>query len=89
VLLNHPSVDEAAVIGAPDESRGEVPMAWVTLKDGAEISELELRSHAKGSLAGYKIPRQVRIVEDFPRGPTGKILKRKLRDWLDSAPGRN
>ncbi|MCH8965982.1 MAG: AMP-binding protein [Planctomycetes bacterium] len=80
VLIQHPAVDEAAVIGIPDESRGEVPMAFVILKEGQSADETELRSHCRDRLASLKVPRQVKICDDLPRGPTGKILKRALLD---------
>ena len=79
VLTQHPAVDEAAVIGIPDESRGEVPLAFVILKEGQSAEEKELRSHCRDRLASLKVPRQVKICDDLPRGPTGKILKRALR----------
>ncbi len=82
VLEDHPAVAEAAVIGAADESRGEVAIAFVTLKEGRSVTDIELRQFARDKLAGYKVPRQIRIETDLPRGPTGKILKRKLRDLL-------
>lgn len=82
VFEAHPAVAEVAVIGAPDPSRGEVPVAFVICREGKSASEIELREHARGLLAGYKVPRQVRICEDLPKGPTGKILKRSLRDLL-------
>lgn len=82
VLEAHPAVAEVAVIGAPDTSRGEVPVAFVICREGETATEIELREHARGQLAGYKVPRQVRICEDLPKGPTGKILKRCLRDLL-------
>lgn len=80
VLEQHPAVEEAAVIGMPDVSRGETPLAFVTLKDDHSVTEIELRSFAKKRLAGYKVPREIRVIQDFPRGPTGKVLKRTLRE---------
>lgn len=82
VLEGHESVAEVAVVGAPDPSRGEVPVAFVILKEGLAATESELREFARSALAGYKCPRKVTIAEDLPRGPTGKILKRKLRERL-------
>lgn len=82
VLEQHPAVAEAAVIGAPDASRGEVPVAFVTCKEGAEVTEVELRAFVRERLAGYKTPRSIRIATDLPRTPIGKILKRKLADLL-------
>jgi long-chain acyl-CoA synthetase len=80
VLVGHPSVAEAAVIGAADELRGEVPVAFVILKPEAlVVTDNELRAYCRDKLAGYKVPRQVLIRAELPRGPTGKILKRALR----------
>ena len=82
VLESHADVAEAAVVGAEDASRGEVPVAFVLLKEGGTATEADLRAYARTRLAGYKTPRRVVIRDDLPRGPTGKILKRKLRDLL-------
>jgi len=82
VLETHPAVAEAAVIGVPDSSRGEVAIAFVVPKPDAAVSELELRSLAREHLAGYKVPRQIRISNNLPRSPVGKVLKRKLREFL-------
>ena len=82
VLESHDTVLQAAVIGLPDESRGEMPVAFVTPKHGMTVTEQELRQHARRSLAGYKVPRQIQVREDLPTGPTGKILKRRLRELL-------
>ena len=84
VLKEHPGVTEAAVIGMPDSSRGETALAFVTLTDTQVATELELRSFARERLAGYKVPRQIRIVEELPRGPTGKVQKRKLKELIGS-----
>jgi long-chain acyl-CoA synthetase len=78
VLGEHPAVAEAAVVGMPDKLRGEVPLAFVLLHEGADIGESELRSFCRERLAGYKVPREIRIERELPRGPTGKILKRAL-----------
>lgn len=78
ILVQHPAVAEAAVIGQPDEQRGEVVVAYVTVV-GDDADPVELRSFCRERLAGYKVPREVIVVEEMPRGPTGKILKRELR----------
>ncbi|MCP4593690.1 MAG: long-chain fatty acid--CoA ligase [bacterium] len=78
VLAEHPAVTQVAVIGVSDASRGEVPIAFVCLEEGAEASPIELRQFARDRLAGHKVPREVLISADLPLGPTGKILKRKL-----------
>jgi long-chain acyl-CoA synthetase len=79
VLVKHDSVHAAAVIGQHDDVRGEVPIAFIELSDGHELDEAALRSFARERLAGYKVPRSIRVVEQLPRNPTGKILRRELR----------
>jgi len=79
-LEAHESVAQAAVIGMHDDLRGEVPFAFVIPKSGARINEQELRNFANRSLAGFKVPKRIQIREDLPTGPTGKILKRRLRE---------
>ncbi|HUO72039.1 MAG TPA: long-chain fatty acid--CoA ligase [Solirubrobacteraceae bacterium] len=78
VLYEHPAVLEAAVIGVPDEEYGEEVGAAVTLKDGASATADELRDFVKAQVAAYKYPRYVWFVEELPKGPTGKILKREI-----------
>lgn len=78
-LLAHPAVAEAAVIGVRDELRGELPTAFVILNEGQSVDEMELRAFCRERVAGYKVPREIRIEKDLPRGPTGKILKRALK----------
>ena len=79
VLYEHPAVAEAAVIGRPDPKMGEEVLAFVALKPGASADPEELKAHAKERLAAYKYPREVRIVDELPKGPTGKILKKELQ----------
>src|SRR4051794_8266229 len=83
VLYEHPAVREAAVVGVPHESLGEEVGAAVALKDGAEATAEELRDFVKQQVAGYKYPRVVWLVDELPKGPTGKILKKEI-----SAPDR-
>lgn len=84
VLTEHPAVAEAAVLGAPDEVRGELPVAFVCPMEGMEApDESELRSFCRARLAGYKVPRRIRVTSDLPRSPTGKILKRALKATLE------
>ena len=78
VLYEHPAVREAAVIGLPDDEYGEEVGAAVTLKDGTSASAAELRDFVKGQVAAYKYPRYVWFVDELPKGPTGKILKREI-----------
>jgi long-chain acyl-CoA synthetase len=78
-LARHPSVDDVAVIGVPDERWGETVMALVIPRDGSAPSAEELVAFARERLAGYKLPRIVLFVDELPRTPTGKVLKRELR----------
>jgi len=78
VLNRHDAVHASAVIGMPDESRGEVPIAFIELEDGAEFNETALRSHCRDALPQYKVPRDIRVIDQLPRNPTGKILRREL-----------
>jgi long-chain acyl-CoA synthetase len=78
VLYEHPAVREAAVIGIPHPEWGEEVAAAVALKDGASATPEELQSFVKERVAAYKYPRSVWIVDDLPKGPTGKILKREI-----------
>ncbi|MDQ1632877.1 MAG: long-chain acyl-CoA synthetase [Frankiaceae bacterium] len=79
VLAEHPAVRESAVVGVPDEKRGETVKAFVSLSAGAEVSPDELIAHCKQRMAAYKYPRQVVIIDDLPKTVTGKILRRELR----------
>lgn len=79
-LYAHPSVLECAVIGVPDERWGEVPVALVALKPGEAASEEDLLAHCRGRLAGFKVPAGVELRDSLPKGGTGKILKRDLRE---------
>jgi long-chain acyl-CoA synthetase len=79
VLYEHPAVLEAAVVGLPHAELGEEVGAAVALKAGAEIGERELREFVKGQVAAYKYPRHLWFVDELPKGPTGKILKREIR----------
>ncbi|MGZ4328827.1 MAG: long-chain-fatty-acid--CoA ligase [Solirubrobacteraceae bacterium] len=78
VLYEHPAVREAAVIGVKDDDLGEEVAAAVALKDGEDASAQELRDFVKDQVAAYKYPRQVWFVDELPKGPTGKILKREI-----------
>jgi fatty-acyl-CoA synthase len=80
VLVSHPAVYEAAVVAVPDEKWGEVPKAFVSLKPGAKAAETELQDFVRARLAGFKVPKSVEFIDALPKGATGKILKRALRD---------
>lgn len=78
VLLAHQAIAEVAVVGAPDERLGEVGMAWVVLRRGAEVDADELIAFARERLANYKVPRYVEFVDALPVSAAGKVLKRDL-----------
>jgi fatty-acyl-CoA synthase len=79
-LLDHPAVQEAAVVGVQHEKWGEAPHAFIILKDGAETTEDELKLHVRDNLAHFKTPQWVSFVEDLPKTATGKVQKFVLRD---------
>ncbi|MBD2858876.1 long-chain-fatty-acid--CoA ligase [Spongiibacter sp. KMU-158] len=78
-LCAHPAIADLAVIGIPDEKFGETPLACLVLKPGQSIETEEMIEFLRGKLAGYKIPRQLKIYDVLPRNPSGKILKKDLR----------
>jgi long-chain acyl-CoA synthetase len=78
-LARHPDVAEVAVIGVPDERWGETVKALVVRRDGRSMGAEELIAFGRERLAGYKLPRSVEFVDELPRTPTGKVLKRELR----------
>ena len=88
VLYEHPAVAEAAVIGVPHAELGEEVAAAVALKAGEEAGADELRDHCKEQVAAYKYPRHVWFVDELPKGPTGKILKREIEVPAE-APARS
>ncbi len=79
VLYEHPAVLEAAVVGRPDERWGEVPVAFVVLREGQAATAEELLVRCRDELAKYKVPKEVTFLETLPRNPSGKVLKRELR----------
>ncbi|GLW30936.1 long-chain-fatty-acid--CoA ligase [Actinoplanes regularis] len=83
LLYEHPAVREAAVIGIPHAELGEEVCAAIALKDGATATAGELREHVKTQAAAYKYPRHVWIVDELPKSPTGKILKRAVEAPAD------
>ncbi|MDF2825949.1 MAG: long-chain-fatty-acid--CoA ligase, partial [Mycobacterium sp.] len=86
VVLTHPAVAEAAVVGHPDDDWGEIVRAVVALRPGRQLEVGELQSHCRRDLAGFKIPRIVEFVDELPKSPTGKILRRMVRTGYPSVP---
>ena len=82
VLYEFPQIAEAAVIGVPDERWGERPLAVVVMADGAAFEAEAILAHCRAKLAGFKVPKAVVQREQLPRNPSGKILKRTLREEL-------
>ncbi|WP_019200323.1 long-chain fatty acid--CoA ligase [Tsukamurella sp. 1534] len=82
VLYRHPSVAEVAIIGTPDEKWGEAVTAIVALKPGASLTLEEAREFARDSLAPYKLPLALHVVDALPRNPAGKVLKFQLREQV-------
>ncbi len=87
VLNAHATVRDSAVIGVNDPSRGEVPVAFVELAEGAVFDEAALRAHCRDRLAQYKLPREIRVLDKLPRNPTGKIMRRQLKAETAAAQG--
>ena len=73
---------EVAVVGRPDERWGEVPVAFVVLRSGSSATADELTEHCRTQLARFKVPKDVLFLDALPRNPSGKVLKRELRDEL-------
>jgi acyl-CoA synthetase (AMP-forming)/AMP-acid ligase II len=85
VLSEHPSVDQVAVVGAPDGEWGESVVAFVVASASAPVTADDLLAWTRPRLASYKKPRRIVFVTELPIGPTGKVLKRDLREelWRD------
>jgi long-chain acyl-CoA synthetase len=84
-LVRHPAVREAAVIGVPDAYRGETVWAFVSLRPGASATPGELTDFCRAELAAYKYPRRIEILSELPKTPTGKLLRRELRERVAGA----
>ena len=80
VLYEHESIVEAAVVGRPDDRWGEVPVAYVVVSSAATTTPEELIEHCRQQLARFKVPKHVELVDALPRNPSGKVLKRELRN---------
>jgi acyl-coenzyme A synthetase/AMP-(fatty) acid ligase len=88
-LLEHPEVLEAGVVGKPDERHGEVPVAFVRLRPGAKVSASELRDLVAARVEDCGVPEEIIFIEGLPRGRTGKVDRRQLREQaVKGAEGR-
>jgi len=85
VLFEHPAVEECAVVGVPDAVYGETVKAYVVPRDGASESPEALIAYCAERIAAYKVPRSVELTSALPKSPTGKVLKRELRERLAAA----
>ena len=79
MMLEHQGISQVAIVGVPDERMGEVGMAYVVPRPGAEIAEAELIAWCRERMANYKVPRRVEVVDALPLNASGKVLKFELR----------
>jgi fatty-acyl-CoA synthase len=87
LLVTHPAIEEAAVVGVEDVEWGQRLAAFVVVRGGRQLSEDEVKEFVKANLARYKVPREVEFIDELPRNPTGKVLKRELRARLAAVGG--
>src|SRR4029079_14310765 len=80
LLLTHPQIADAAVIGLPDEEAGEIPVAYVVLKQGQDVTAADIQAFVAENVASYKQIRKLTFVDAIPKSASGKILRRVLRD---------
>jgi acyl-CoA synthetase (AMP-forming)/AMP-acid ligase II len=86
IILSHPEVLDVAVVGAPDAAAGEIPMAYVVRKNGARVCAEDLMQFVSGRVAAYKKVRAVEFIAEIPKSPSGKILRRILKERARSTP---
>lgn len=87
VLNKHPSIKESGVVGKKDPMRGELPVAFVELKEGETFDEKSVRAFMRERIAAFKIPDEFRVLPALPRNPTGKLMRRELKKYLDQPGG--
>jgi fatty-acyl-CoA synthase len=80
LLARHDKIEEAAAVGVDDEKFGQRLKVFVVLREGADLSEDDVKKYVKDNLANYKVPREVEFIDELPRNATGKVLKRELTD---------
>ena len=80
VLYQHPAVASAATIGVPDQLYGEEVAAFIVRREGQPLTKDEIAAFCRARLADYKCPKTITFVKEIPKGPTGKLLKRELRE---------
>jgi len=78
LLRAHEAVADVAVVGVEDDEMGERLVAYVVAAEGARLSSEDVKEHVRSQLARYKVPRDVEFVEEIPRNPTGKVLRKEL-----------
>ena len=88
-LMSHPQILDAAVVGIPDEKWGETVMGFVILAEDASISEDEIIAYSREKIAGFKCPKTIKFINEIPRNPTGKVLRRELREPYWKGKERN
>ncbi len=79
-LYTHPDVSDVQVIGVPDERYGEEIMAWIQLREGADVTEEQIKDYCRGTIAHFKVPRYISFVTEFPMTVTGKVRKVEMRE---------
>lgn len=80
VICSHPVVQEAGVAGVADDYKGEAVKAWIVLKEGQQVTKRELRAWCRRELAAFKVPKEIVFVDELPKSPIGKLLRRKLSE---------
>jgi len=85
VLYRYPAVLEAGIVGQPDPVYGEIVVAFIVLRDGSQAEPNELSQFAQNHLADYKVPERFVFLREMPKGPTGKVHRRALKESLLSA----